>query len=156
MAERTLEERYNHAPSGFNATVEAYEIPGEPFASMIVREVCRKRSVWPGLLINGHRNGYVVMARRLIWRALYGHTDWSIENIAELFGYSPATVRPWATSWRPFEEQDPEWWRFWGPAVADSILVPLEAEGAVSATPSLPESTPIRRAESSSETDPTP
>lgn len=146
-------ERYNHAPGGFHAVVDAFEIPGEPEASILIRRVCRERTVWPeqmfgydrarsfgaaepgGVPLSSGRvegrdlRGYVVSARRLAWRALYCGTDLSIENIADLFGYSPGTVRPWATSWRQFEKSHgATWWHFWGPAVADLIGVPLDDE----------------------------
>lgn len=132
MSERSLAERYNHAPGSFNAQVDAFELPGEVELTMIVRRICRERSVVPRFLFDresrASRVGYVVLARRLLWRAAYERTDLSIENIASLFGYSPGTVRPWATSWKLFEADDPVWWRFWGPALADSIGVPLEAD----------------------------
>lgn len=124
---RTLAYRYNHGPGSFNALIDAYEIAGEPELTMIVRRVCRERSVRPSQLQQGSlRRGYVTVARRLIWRAAYERTDLSIENIADLFGYAAGTVRPWATSWNLFEKEDPEWWSFWGLALADSIGVPLE------------------------------
>lgn len=134
LTQEERDERYNHAAGSFGATVDAYEIPGEPEASIIVRRICRERSVWPDLLASGSRGsrqGYVVIARRLIWRGLYALTDLSIENIAELFGYSPTTVRPWARSWRPFEESEGRvWWSYWGLALADLVGVPLEEEPA--------------------------
>lgn len=145
-------ERYGHPRGGFNATVDAFEIPGEPEASMIVRRICRIRTVWPEQVFGYERarqfssavahnvvplssgrcerpdqRGYVVLARRIMWRGIYGGTDLSVENIAELFGYSAATVRPWATSWRPFEKSEGAvWWHFWGPAIADDVGVPLD------------------------------
>lgn len=149
-AEKTLEERYNHAPGQFGAVVDAFEIPGEPELSMLVRRVCRELTVWPEQLVGyalaheysgavpnsvplstGRCDGPQIGsrfadARRLIWRGAYELTDLSIENIAALFGYSPSTVRPWATSWKRFEAQQPVWWRFWGPARADLIGVPLD------------------------------
>lgn len=149
--DRTLAERYNHKPGGFNAAVDAFEIPGEPEASIIVRRICRERAVWPEQLLGyararslgaaepgvaplssgrcdePSRHPNVVLARRLVWRGIYHGTDMSIENIAELFGYSPATVRPWAMSWRPFERSEGATrWLFWGLALADSAGVPLE------------------------------
>jgi hypothetical protein len=122
----TTAERYNHEPGGFHATVDAFEFPGEPELSILTRRICRERHVWPSLLTNGCRRGYVVFARRLIWRGAYELTDLSIENIAQLFGYSAGTVRPWATSWRRFEDDSPVWWEFWGPSCADSVGVPLQ------------------------------
>lgn len=145
-------ERYNHGRGSCNATIDAFAIPGEPEASMIVRRICRTRTVWPeqvfgyeraralsaavasdivplssGRCSSPDRRGYVVLARRLMWRGIYGCTDLSVENIAELFGYSPASVRPWATSWRPFEKSEGAvWWHFWGPALADDVGVPLD------------------------------
>ncbi len=149
VSDKTLDERYGHPPGGFNAVIDSFEIPGEPSLSILIRRVCRDRTVWPEQLLGYARArsfqaaepGHVpastgrcdspllgnraVTARRLIWRAAYVMTDLSIENIAELFGYSPGTIRPWATSWRLFEKDDPEWWRFWGPSLADLIGVPL-------------------------------
>lgn len=128
---RTLEERYNHAPGSFNATLDAFEVAGEPELSILIRRVCRERTIWPPWLFNdGHRRsrtGYVVMARRLIWRAAYEPPiGLSVENIAEIFGYSASTVRPYATSWRAHEKAEGvEWWRFWGLALADLVGVPL-------------------------------
>lgn len=126
--ERTLEEKYNHAPGSFHATVDAYDLAGEPEFSILVRRVCRERHVWPPLLFSGNRKGFVVVARRLIWRGAYEPpVDLSVENIAEIFGYSPATVRPFATSWRALERAEgAEWWSFWGLALADLVGVPLE------------------------------
>lgn len=131
VTEKTLDEKYNHAPGSFNATIDAYEFPGEPEFSILVRRVCRERTVWPPWLFDrtnrrsGH--GFVVVARRLIWRGAYEPpVSLSVENIAEIFDYSPATVRPYATSWRAFEKSEgPEWWSYWGLALADLIGVPL-------------------------------
>lgn len=127
---RALDERYNHAPRSFNAAVDAFEIPGEQELSMIVRRVCRTRSVWPDLLQSGKRPPsqrlrHVVYTRRLLWRAAYERTDLSVENIGDLFGFAAGTVRPWATSWRSFEVNDPIWWRYWGLSCADDIGVSL-------------------------------
>lgn len=126
-SEKTLEEQYAHEPGSFNAAIDAYEIPGEPELSIIVRRVCRTKSVWPHLLDSQNRHNWSVFARRLVWRAAYELTDLSIESIAAMFGgYSPGYVRSWATSWHLFEKDDPTWWRFWGPTNADLIGVPLE------------------------------
>lgn len=128
---RTLEERYSHEPGSFFATVDAFEVPGEPILSSLIRRVCRERTIWPHWLFNGchyrSRTGHVVLARRLIWRGAYELTDLSIENIAEIFGYSSATVRPYATSWRAFEKSEgATWWQFWGLALADLVGVDLD------------------------------
>lgn len=129
--EKTLEERYDHAPGQFGAVCDAYEVPGETELSMVVRRVCRVKAVWPPLIHTQNRHNWAIFARRLVWRAAYELTDLSVVNIAEMFGgYSPGYVRGWATSWRLFEADDPEWWRFWGPANADLIGVPLDEAGA--------------------------
>lgn len=129
-----LAEKYHHAPGSFDALVDAYAIPGEPELSMAARRLMRKAIVYPGDLVAGSLDGRAVMVRRLLWRAAYELTDWSIENIAEMFGYSPGYVRPWATSWRPFEianggrnDDSGAWWHFWGPSWADLAGVPILA-----------------------------
>lgn len=126
-AERTTDEKYAHAPGQFDYEIDRYAIPGEPELSMIVRRVCRVKTVWPTLIASHCRHNFVVFARRLVFRAAYETTDLSVENIAELFGFSPSYVRQWATSWVSFQADDPEWWHYWGPANADLIGVPLEA-----------------------------
>jgi hypothetical protein len=150
--ERTEEEKYAHEPGSFNWCVDHFEIPGEPVLSRVIRNVCRHSTIWPeqllgrpaaGLAVSdpgrpplatGHsyeprREGRFVFGRRLVWRGAYELTDLSIENIAELTGgLTPATVRPWARSWRLFEKNDPVWWRYWGLANADRIGVPLDEE----------------------------
>ena len=149
----TLAERYNHQPGGFHACVDALAIPGEPEASVIIRRVCRERTVWPEQLFGYERAaryhaatqrsvplstgrcdepsriGYVVTARRLVWIGLHYGTHLSIADIAMLFGYSPETVHRWASSWRHWPKAEgTEWWRFWGRALADMAGVPFDAD----------------------------
>lgn len=130
-------------PGAFQWCVERVDV-GDPVVSQIVRRVCRQRSVWPEQMLGRNlargavsprsyplatgpcekpsSKSYIVLARRMVWRATYELTDWSIDEIAAAIGgYSPASVAPWARSWDPFWKQDPEWWSHWGPAIIDDV-----------------------------------
>lgn len=125
---RVRRESDSFAPGAFHWCVNHVDL-GDPVVSRLVRVICRDKTIWPEQLLgasgvsrqadsatNGssplstgpcrepNREGRFVYARRLLWRAVYELTDWSVENIAEMLGgYSVATVRPWAVSWRQFE-----------------------------------------------------
>lgn len=139
--------RWEHfAPGSFKWCVDHLDM-GDPTVSQIVRVVLRRHTIWPEQLLGRtlarrygafSPSGYPIstgpcerpsiqcrfaFARRLCWRAIYLRTTWSVENIAEFFGYSPSTVRPWAQSWKPFEKSEGVWWMFWAPAILDDLGV---------------------------------
>jgi len=141
--EKTLDERYAHEEGSFNWCIDRVDV-GDPEISRLIRVVCRDQTVWPEQLLGRRGAGVAVsprsypastgpcpepligsrfaFARRLIWRGAYEVTDHSVENIAAMVGgYSPSTVRPWATSWRLFEKRDPIWWRYWGSKFIDLV-----------------------------------
>lgn len=159
-----MRERDTFAPGAFHWCVNHVDL-GEPIVSRLVRVICRDQIIWPEQLLGAtsvprqadsathassplstgpcrepNREPRFVYARRLLWRATYELTDLSVENIAELIGgYTPATVRPWAVSWKAFERVYGQWsehhdgsrfnrWMRFGPHMIDLLGLEMPEE----------------------------
>ena len=148
--ERTTDELPRHMQDGsFEWCVDRLDL-GDFDLTRIAKGICLRYITWPEQLLGRARAGDAVSptgapvstgacakpslnpshvhSRRLVWRIGFLLTDLSIENLAAAVGgYSAGYVRPWATSWRPFEEAaGPSWWpsdRLWIRRLAEPMGV---------------------------------